>query len=59
MNTSKFTRTVRRITSIPRKVVAIVFGPRPEPITSEEAERIDRIRNPHKYLAEVNAAKEI
>lgn len=48
-----------RIVTGPRDALrAIAFWWRHGPISKEEADRIDRIRFPKKYLVQVNAAKQ-
>jgi hypothetical protein len=56
MNTSKFTRLCRRIWRSPLKSFSSVKSWRQDgAITNQAAERLDRLRNPRKYLDEVNA----
>lgn len=57
-NSSGFGRGLKRFFGAPiAAILAIRFWWRHGPISREEAERVDRICNPKKYLPEVDAPK--
>lgn len=59
MKPSNFSESCRRLIMAPINLVLGFIGrSRHGPISKETIERLDRIRNPQKYLVKVNATDE-